>query len=34
MFGTADNAPERVGFRKSVLIPEKNESVEYVPEDQ
>jgi len=32
MFGTADNAPERVGFRKSVLIPEKPDSIIYVPD--
>jgi len=33
MHGTADNAPERVGFRKSVLIPEKKDDIEYIPED-
>jgi len=32
MFDTSDNAPERVGFRKSVLIPEKEENIKYVDE--
>lgn len=33
MFGTEKNAPERVGFRKSVLIPEPEDDIEYVRED-
>ncbi|NIS38423.1 DNA polymerase IV [Candidatus Saccharibacteria bacterium] len=33
MFGTQKNAPERVGFRKSVLIPEKDEDLKYIPEE-
>jgi len=33
MFGTQKNAPERVGFRKSVLIPEKDEDLKYVSEE-
>ncbi|MDD4995383.1 MAG: DNA polymerase IV [Patescibacteria group bacterium] len=31
MHGTADNAPERVGFRKSVNAPEKTEDIKYLP---
>lgn len=33
MFGTEKNAPERVGFRKSVAIQEKSEDLEYLDEE-
>jgi DNA polymerase-4 len=33
MFGTDRNAPERVGFRKSVLIPEPEEDIKYISDE-